>query len=410
MTTPNLSTSRRVVIVGAGQAGGATADALRRFGFEGPITLLGDELVPPYERPPLSKDILLGRMVAEQTHMFAQNHWTGINVGLELGTRVEAVDRSIAAVVVGGGRHIAYDVLVIATGASVRRLSAPGADSERLFYLRTQADAEHLKASIVPGLRLAIVGAGFIGLEVAASARRLGADVVVLEAADRPLARLLPRRFSDWMTKLHAAQDVAILCGRQLEIVRQTDTGIELGLSDGTLVNADIAVVGIGAVPNTALAEAAGLVCRDGIVVDEECRSSDPCIFAIGDVARHTDPLFEREWRLESWRNALDQAATAASAIHGGPAPPYQAPWFWTDQYDRNIQIAGVPDDSLELVERGDPDVGPYMAFFLQNATVRGAIAVDAGRDMRIVRDLIRNRSTVESRMLADPSIRLSRS
>ncbi len=403
------STARRAVIVGAGQAGATTADALRRFGFEGSITLLGDELLPPYERPPLSKDILLGRMAAEQTYMFAADHWANIGVTLELGARVEAIDRGTSSVLLSDGRRISYDDLVIATGVRARRLSIPGHDSDRLHYLRTHADAERLKASIVAGTRVVIVGAGFIGLEVAASARALGAEVEVIEAANRPLARLLPPSFSAWMTELHRSRDVRVRCGRELDAIRPTDAGIELILSDGTILQADLAVIGIGAVPNTELAEATGLDCRDGIVVDAECRSSDPHVFAVGDVARHTDPLFEREWRLESWRNALTQAEKAASVICGVTVAPHEAPWFWTDQYGRNIQIAGVPDERLRLVERGDPASGSYMAFFLRDAVIRGAIAVDAGRDMRIVRDLIRKQSAVDAKTLADPGVRLPR-
>lgn len=398
-----------VVIVGAGQAGGAAADALRTAGYEGPITLIGDETLPPYERPPLSKDVLLGRAAAEQTFLFALDHYDAIGVTLELGVSVEAIDRAARTVRLADGRTFPYGALILATGARARRLAMPGGEGERVHYLRTHADAGRLKDGIVAGGRILIVGAGFIGLEVASSARSLGAEVVVVEAGERPLARLLPPGFSDWMTHLHEAQSVTIRCGRSLVAIRETDGGVAIELDDGSVLEGDQLVVGIGAIPNVELAEAAGLECRDGIVVDEECRTSDPGIFAIGDVARHVDPLFAREWRLESWRNALLQAAKVANAIVGAPLPAAEAPWFWTDQYQRNIQIAGVPDASLTLVERGDQAAGAYIAFYLDGAMVSGAIGVDAGRDMRIARDLIRKQTPVDAEALADGAKRLPR-
>ncbi len=399
----------RILVIGGGHAGGVAATALRDAGHRGPLTIIGEEPVPPYERPPLSKDVLTGRMAPEAVHLCPPERWAALDVGLRLGVRAVSIDRAARRVLLSDGASLDYDALVIATGVRPRRLGVPGADHPRVHMLRTLADADRLRRNLAPGSRLVAIGAGFIGLEVAASARALGAEVTVIELAPRPLARLLPGHFADWLAAQHRASSVEIRCGCAVTAIRDADGGIAIALSDGAEIAADLAVIGIGSVPNVELAHEAGLAVRDGIVVDADCRTADPSIFAIGDVARVVDAASGIDRRLESWRNAIDQATRVAATITGGPAPEREAPWFWTDQYGRNIQIAGLPDETLTLVERGLPDEPGYLAFYLGGPVIRAAIGVDCGRDMRIARRLIQAGTPVDPARLADRSARLPR-
>lgn len=372
----------RVVIVGAGQAGGRTAQALRRLGHTGAITLLGEEPEAPYERPALSKDLLLGRIQAESLQLLSPDKWQVLGVELRCGVRVNEIDREANAVLLDDGTRLGYDALVLATGARPRPYPKQVDTGTELLQLRDLRDTARLRPRLQPGHRLAVIGAGFIGMELAASARELGADVTLIEAARRPLARILPAGVADWLVDLHRARGVTV----HLDCHVQHAIPGQLLCTEGRTVATDTIVVGIGAVPNDELAAAAGLDVRDGVLVDDCGRSSDAAIFAVGDVARHS----ALDQRLESWRNAEDTAVNVAAAICGAPAPRLTVPWFWTDQYGHNIQLAGRPEDAHQRVDIGDPAVGPWLSYFLDGGgVVRGALAVDCGREMRGAMKLI---------------------
>jgi 3-phenylpropionate/trans-cinnamate dioxygenase ferredoxin reductase component len=378
-------TGARVVIVGAGQAAGRTAQALRRLGHAGPIAILGDEPHGPYERPPLSKDILLGRAQPDALLLLSEEKWSALDVVLRCNARVAAIDRAAGSVRLEDGARIGYDILVLATGARPRAFPGRVEGGAEMLQLRNLRDAECLRARLVPRRTLAVIGAGFIGMELAASARQLGVEVALIEAAPRPLARVLPTVVAGWFVAMHRAQGVTVHLGCAVERVAPG----RVLLADGRSVGADTIVVGIGARPNDELAAAAGLPVRDGVLVDGAGRSSDPSIFAVGDVARQVDPAEGLDQRLESWRNAEDSAQAVAAAICGAPAPRRPIPWFWTDQYGRNFQLAGRPDDAHERIDMGDPAAGPALSYFLEGGLVRGAVGVDCGREMRGAMKLI---------------------
>lgn len=387
----------RIVIVGAGQAGGRTAQALRRNGHAGPITLIGDENLPPYERPPLSKDILLGRASPESLSLLKEAAWQALDVDLRCGASVSAIHPATRTVSLDDGSEIDYDVLVCATGARAR--SFPGAvqSGTELLQLRNLADAQRLKPRLAPGQRIGIIGAGFIGMELASSARQLGADVVLIEGAVRPLARLLPAAFAAELVEIHRARGVEVVLDAS---VASLSPGRIL-LADGRAFSVDTIIVGIGARANDELAATAGLIVRDGIVVDAVGRSSDPAVYAVGDVARHVDLAAALDHRLESWRNAEDGALAVAAAICGMPVPDRRVPWFWTDQYGRNIQIAGKPGDDHVRIDRGDRAAGPSISYYLERGILRGAIAIDSARELRGAMKLMESGQAVEPDALA---------
>ncbi|MGE4049213.1 MAG: NAD(P)/FAD-dependent oxidoreductase, partial [Acetobacteraceae bacterium] len=322
-----------IVIAGAGHAGGSAAAELRRAGFTGAITLIGDEPIPPYERPPLSKAWLKGETDAEKLALKPASFYPGANIDLRLNTTVTRVDRTAKIVTVGTGETVPYDVLIIATGARARRIPLPGLKLQNVLELRNAADADRLKAVLGPGKRLAVIGGGYIGLEAAASARALGAEAVVIERESRVLARVACPPLSEFFQRYHRAQGVTIEVDAQVTALEGEGgrvTGVRLG--DGRLIPCDAALVGVGAVANDELAREAGLACDNGIVVDLAARTEDPSIYAIGDCTRRPLPLYERMMRLESVPNALEQARQAVSTICGKPPPPPEVPWFWSDQ------------------------------------------------------------------------------
>lgn len=395
-----------LVIVGAGHCGGRTAQALRRLGHAGPICIVGEEPSPPYERPALSKDLLLGRVTPESLFLLSHDAWRDLSVELRLGLRVSGIEPASRRLHLADGSTLEYDRLVLATGARARAIAvAPDRGAADLHTLRTIEDALSLRRSLSAGQRLTVIGAGFIGLELAASATQLGVKVTLVEAADRPLARLLPPRFAHWTAALHAANGVDLRLNRTVTRIGRG----KVWLDDGACIESDCVAVGIGARPNDELARAAGLTVRDGIVVDDRCRTSDEAIYAVGDVARSVDPLTGLESRLESWRNAEDQALKVASVLCGVEPPHGDPPWFWSDQYGRNIQLAGWPAEDLSLVERGNAQAGPYLAYFLRGPIVRGVIGVDCGREVRAAQRLIRAATAVEPASLPGPGERKAR-
>ncbi|MFA5123084.1 NAD(P)/FAD-dependent oxidoreductase [Zavarzinia sp.] len=405
MTEQALGADARVVIIGAGHAGGSAVAFLRQFGFAGPIVLIGDEPTPPYQRPPLSKAWLKGEADAASLMLKPESFYVEQGIDLRLSSKAVAIDRAAKTVTLDSGT-VAYDVLIIATGARARRLPLPGADLYGVLELRNAADAEKLKTAIGPGKRLAVVGGGYVGLEVAASARALGADAVVIERESRVLARVACPELSAFFQSYHGAKGVAFELDAGVEGFEGANghiTGVRL--SGGRIVPCDAAVVGVGAVPNDELAAAAGLAIDNGIVVDGEARTSDPAIFAIGDVTRRPLPLYGRMHRLESVPNALEQAKQVASALTGRKQPAPEVPWFWSDQYDLKLQIAGIPFDADRIVVRGHVEAAKFAVFHLKGDRIVAVEAVNAPPEFMAGKLLIGQAKPIDIAKLSNDSV-----
>lgn len=404
MTEPETGTT---VIVGAGHAGGRAAEALRAAAPDRRIVLVGRETHPPYERPALSKDLLLGTQEAAATYLFPVDWYAEAGIDLRLGTDVVALDRGASDVVLRDGTRIRYDTLLLTTGARPRRLPPP-LDHDGIHSLRSIDDADRLARVIAPGRRIVIVGAGFIGLEVASSARRRGAEVHVVERAAYPLARVADPMVGRVVADHHRAHGVTLHCDTTVTALDPVGTGYRVRLGTGDVLEADTVVVGIGAVPNTDLAEAAGLTVDDGIVTDWEGRTSDPAIRAAGDCTRHFNPLYGRHLRLEAWQNAQDEAIAVARAMAGLAPARSPVPWFWSDQFDLNIQCAGLPETGDRQVIRRGTGKDAFMIFSLAGDRLVGATAINHPRDMRTVRRLMERSVPVDPGALADPAVRLA--
>jgi len=395
-----------VVIIGAGHAGGTLAALLRQLGHTGQITLIGDEPIPPYQRPPLSKAWLKGEADAESLALRPLEFYEGANIDFRPNVRAQKLERAARKVLLSDGSELTYDALVLATGARAIALPIPGADLEGVLFLRTAADAEALKAAVGPGKRLAVVGGGYIGLEVAASGRALGAEVVVLERETRLLARVACETLSTFFRDYHEQHGVTFELGASVvgfEGMGGHITGVTL--ADGRTIACDAAVVGVGAHPNDELAADSGLETARGVVVDLEARTSDPHVFAIGDVAHRPMPIYGRMFRMESVPNALEQAKQAACAITGRPAPAGEVPWQWSDQYDLKLQIAGYAFDVDEIVVRGDPTSGKFAVFHLNGDQLQSVEAINSPPEFMMGRQLIGARKRIDKAKLADPAV-----
>ena len=400
------SADAHVVIVGAGHAGGTLAALLRQYGHAGAVTLVGEEPIPPYQRPPLSKAWLKGEADAESLALKPLEFYAGNRIDFRPSVRGVSIDRARKVLALSDGSELADDVLVLATGARPIRLPIPGADLDGIFELRTAADAEALKAALSPGRTMAVVGGGYIGLEAAASARALGADAVVLEREPRILARVAGEVLSNFFCQVHEGHGVRFLTGASVTGFRGEGgkvTGVEL--ADGRVIDCDLALVGVGAVPNQEIAQEAGLAVNRGVVVDLEARTSDPAIFAIGDVTLRPMPIYGRDFRMESVPNALEQAKQVACAITGRPAPAGETPWQWSDQYDIKLQIAGYNFDSDQSLVRGDPASGHFAIFHLKGDQVQAVEAINSPPEFMMGRQLIGSRRPVDKQRLADTSV-----
>jgi 3-phenylpropionate/trans-cinnamate dioxygenase ferredoxin reductase subunit len=395
----------KVVIVGAGHAGGSVASMLKASAFEGETVLIGAEPVAPYQRPPLSKAWLKGEADLDSLLLRPAAYYAEQGIDLRTGLVANAISPADRTVTLSDGSVETYDALILATGSVARRLTVPGADRPDLIELRTLPDAERLKAKLGPGCRLVIVGGGYVGLETAASARGLGAEVVLLERLDRVLKRVASEPLSAFFTERHRAAGVDIRL--DVEVAGIEEGGVRL--SDGTQVAGDVILVGIGALANDGLARAAGLACdpagSGGIIVDEMARTSDPAIYAIGDVTVRPVPVHDCTMRLESVPNALEQARQAAHAIVGRAQAAPEVPWFWSDQYDIKLQIAGLPQDSDRTVVRGDPATGRFAVFHLCGDRIICVEAVSAPPEFMAGKQLIGRRTPVDIARLIDPAV-----
>jgi 3-phenylpropionate/trans-cinnamate dioxygenase ferredoxin reductase subunit len=395
-------TARTFVIVGAGLAGAAAAAELRGRGFDGRLMMIGAEQHPPYERPPLSKEYLRGEqnepVFARPADWYEEN-----DVELRLGTRVASLDPSGPSVETEGGERIDADAVLLATGGSPRRL--PDAPEQGVLYLRTIEDSDRIRKALTGG-RLVVVGAGFIGAEVAASARAKGVDVTVLEMAPVPLQRALGDEVGRIYGQIHRDHGVDLRTEEGVERIESADGGVVVRTSKGDAIEAEAVVVGVGIVPNADLAEAAGLAVSNGVDVDASCRTSVPRVFACGDVANHDHPLFGRI-RTEHFDNALKMGAHVAGTMLGGDEPFADPHWFWSDQYDVNLQYAGFAMTWDKVVTRGSLEERDGVAFYLNEGVLLAALGLNRGKDVRRAMKLIAARATPDERALADETVDL---
>jgi 3-phenylpropionate/trans-cinnamate dioxygenase ferredoxin reductase component len=397
----------RIVIVGAGQAGGRAAEALRQQGYVGEVLLLGEERHAPYERPPLSKAALLGEASPASATLHPAAWYASQDIDLRTGVRVEAIAPSSQALFTAEGQRIEYSKLLLCTGSRVRPLTGAPDGMRGVHYLRTIEECERLAADLEAGRRLVVIGGGFIGLEVASSALKRGLAVTVVERAGALLDRALPAAVAGHLEALHRKAGVKLRLGLPVTRIQGAAAVQSVVLADGSELPADVVVIGVGVIPNTELAEAAGAESSDGIVVDEYCRTTVENLYAAGDVTNHYNPLLGRRVRLESWQNAQNQAIAAAHNLAGRPRPYAEVPWFWSDQLGVNVQMVGVTEPGLEIVWRGERDFGRCIAFGVAGGRVRLAAAFDLGSELRFARRLMESGAEIAPSRLADPATRL---
>jgi 3-phenylpropionate/trans-cinnamate dioxygenase ferredoxin reductase subunit len=394
-------TSRTFAVIGGGLAGGKAVEALRAEGFDGRLVLFGAEAHRPYERPPLSKGYLQGADEREAVFVHAPDWYAEHDVDLRLETPVVGLDRHAHELISRHGDPLHYDRLLLATGATPRHLRLPGADLFGVRYLRTLDDSDALRAAFHPGVRVVVIGGGWIGLETAAAARLAGAEVTLLESAPLPLLRVLGPQMATVFADLHRAHGVDLRTGVTVAALRPAKGdasavgGVEL--DDGTLLDADVVVVGIGVIPNVDLATSAGLVVDDGVLVDASLRTSDPDVFAAGDVANAEHPVLGRRVRVEHWANALHQPEVAAAAMLGGDAVWDRLPYFFTDQYDLGMEYVGLADADDEVVVRGDVDAREFVSFWVRDGRVRAGMNVNIWDVTDRIRDMILAGEPVEA-------------
>ncbi|MFN7178017.1 NAD(P)/FAD-dependent oxidoreductase [Hyphomonas sp.] len=396
---------RRIVIAGAGQAAAQALQSLRQGGFDGSLTLVGEETALPYQRPPLSKAYMKGEFEEERLYFKPAAWYEDQKVEVLLGTRATRIDRAAKTLHLGHGATLPYDALIIATGSRPRPLPCKGADLQGVHDLRTLADVERIRPQMVEGRNMVIIGAGYIGLEAAAVARQMGLNVTVLEMAPRVLARVTSPVLSEFYTAEHRRQGVTILTSTQLSHLEGKD-GVVTGavLADGMVLPADIVLSGIGILPNDELAKDSGIACSNGILVDRDARTSDPAIFAAGDCASRPLVHYGRDGRLESVHNAIEQGKLAAAAILGLPRPAEDCPWFWSDQYDLKLQIAGLSQGYDTHVIRGDPAARKFAVFYLRNETLIAVDAVNSPPEFLASKKLIMSGAKLAPGKLGDTS------
>ena len=365
-----MTTEKTCVIIGASHAGSQLANSVRKEGWEGRILMIGDEKAPPYHRPPLSKALLNGEKTADQLDIFKPTVYEKANVEMMLGVEVESIDRAKKQIKLDNKDVISYDKLALCTGARVRKLDIPGAHLDGVFYLRTLSDAQAIQQAVKPGAKAVIVGGGYIGLETAASLSKLGMNVTVLEMMNRVLERVTATELSTYYTNL--------------------------------MLDADMVIIGIGVIPNTELAEVAGLEVGNGIIVDQHASTTDPDIVAAGDCTFHPNDGLGFQLRLESVPNAMEQAKTAAATICGNPKPYHALPWFWSDQYNIKLQIAGFNRGYDRVVVRGNPDDDQFVAWYMQGDKVLAADCINSPKEFMQAKKIIAAKATVSDADLAN--------
>lgn len=399
--------TERVIIAGAGHAAGQLIASLKQKNFGGKIVLVGDEKHLPYQRPPLSKKFLSGDLPAERLYVKPSSFYDDPKIELRLDTLITEIDRDSKIVRTENGHDIPYDKLILALGSRVRRLPIEGADLNGVHYLRSIADVEGIRAEIENRKNAVIVGAGYIGLEVAAVMRQLGLDVTVVEMADRVMSRVVSPEISDFYQVEHASHGVKLRLSTGVVAFRGEDRVEAVETGDGELIPADFVIVGVGIAPNTELAGDANLDVDDGIVVDDRCQTSDSDIYAVGDCTRHPNALYNRQLRLESVHNALEQAKVAVSNCCGDEAHYSQVPWFWSDQYDLKLQIAGLSDGYDDVIIRGNPANRSFACLYLQDSRLIATDAVNSPKEFVQSKALISGQTRLDRNQLANSDIQL---
>ena len=396
-----------IVIIGAGHAAGQFIATLKQRQFAGKITLVGNEPWLPYQRPPLSKKYLAGDMPAERLLFKPPQFYDVPGVEVQLNTQATSINRTRKTVTTDAGDLLEYDQLVIATGSRARQLNVPGATLNGVHYLRGIADVARIRDGLIPGSRIAIIGAGYIGLEVAAVTRQMGFDVTVIEMADRVMSRVVSPEISAYYTEEHRSQGVDIRLSAAISCLAGNEKLEHIELEGGETIPADVAIVGIGIEPNTELAADAGLTVEHGVVVDDHCRTTDLDIYAIGDCTLHPNAIYGVRVRLESVHNALEQAKTAALNIVGEDTAYSEVPWFWSDQYDLKLQIAGLNRGFDQTVMRGTPAERAFSCIYLREGRVVAIDAINRPKDFVQCKGLIADGRRIDAATLADVSIDL---
>ncbi len=392
-----------VVIAGAGHAAGQVVATLKQKKFSGKIILIGDEPYLPYQRPPLSKKFLAGELDAERLHFKPSTFYDDANIDVVLNTRVTSINPTEQSLTTNDDETIAYSKLVLALGSRARKVPVAGEELPGVFYLRSIDDVNRIRGNIAVDKKVVIVGAGYIGLEVAAVCRQLGLQVTVVEMADRVMSRVVSPQVSTFFQQQHESHGVEFILSTGLKAIRGGDhlTAVEVG--NGDLVEADFVIIGAGILPNCELAEAAGLKVDNGIAVDDRCQSSDPNIYAVGDCSSHPSDIYGRRIRLESVHNALEQAKTAANNICGIEEHYSQVPWFWSDQYDLKLQIAGLSAGYDQVVIRGEQNDKKFSCFYLREGVLLAVDAINSPREFMQSKSLIAERAVIDPAKLADP-------
>ena len=394
---------KHCIIIGASHAGAQLCISLRQGGWEGKITVIGDEPDLPYHRPPLSKDFLSGDKKIDEILLRPASVYEKANVEMKLGARVGAIDRDAKTILTDDGDTLAYDKLVLTTGARVRHLPVPGADFEGVFYLRDTNDVHAIKENVAAGKRAVIIGGGYIGLETAASLRKQGMEVTVLEAMSRILQRVTAPELSSFYKRIHSEEGVNILEGVMASEIKQSGKALSVETSCEQSFGADMVIIGIGVIPNVELAKEAGLDVGNGIEVNSFCQTSDPDIYAAGDVTWHFNPIYERHIRLESVPNATEQAKTVASHMNGNPKAYNSLPWFWSDQFDLKLQIAGLSEGYDDIIIRGDIEGSrSFAAFYFKGDKILAVDAVNSPREFMFTKMALTKGQALDKTRLAD--------
>lgn len=395
-----------IIIIGAGQAACQAIMSLHSEGYDGPITLIGEEQYAPYQRPPLSKKFLAGEIGYDRVELKAKSFYTEAGVNAHWGMRVTEIDRRAKQVLTQEGQRFAYSKLLITTGARVREINVPGFDLAGVHYLRDIEDVHRLQAGFKPGARMVIVGGGYIGLEVAAVAVKRGLHVTVLETADRVMARVVDPIVSHFYERVHRAAGVVLRTGVTVSGFEGNGRVEAVVSGEGERFPCDVVLVGIGVIPNTDLAHEAGLDVANGITVDECGQTSDPDICAAGDCTSHPNDIYGQRLRLESVHNAIEQAKSAAATLAGKSKPYHQVPWFWSDQYDLKLQIAGLSTGYTQAVVRGDPDTGTSFAvFYLKEGRLLAVDAVNRAPEFMMGKLLVAQKAILDPARIKDETI-----
>ena len=397
-----------IVVIGSGQAAIQTVMSLKRNEFTGSIKVIGEEDHLPYQRPPLSKDFLLEEYKPERVSLKKKEFYEENGVDLILGKRAESIDTILKEITLSDENRIRYDQLIIATGSRVRKLNVPGSDKKGIYYLRDLDDANALKQRLKKNKKMVIVGAGYIGLEVASVAASLGVEVTVIEMANRVMNRTVDPMISSYYQKLHESHGVKIHLDNGLKAFEGDDSVNAVLCSDGLILEADLVVIGAGVLPNQEIAIEAGLECNNGIMVNEFGETSTAHVYACGDCTNHPNKGLNTRLRLESVHNAMEQSKTVANTIMGNKEPYDQVPWFWSDQYDHKLQLVGISGDHDEVVMRGLESEQKFLLFYLKNSELIAVNAINSSKEFLICRKLVANKVKISSDVIKDQSVNLN--